>query len=349
MWSRRTIFGVSLAGLASVSTSTLGESKKRKNKKKKKRCKGGTVRCKKVCTNLKNNQTNCGACGNVCQGQLNCVNGSCRCQGAICQLTGFDYSSVVALGIAVDSSGNIVAAVTDDELRVYSQSGEILRTIGEFGLEPGEFRSPNGVAIGNDGTLYVADTDNQRVQRIAPNGTIDVWEQNGSPYEIAVNSTGVVYVALDDQIRRLSPSGQVAYSWGPDGTDTTVFDDIGGIAVDNDGAVYATDTSFNSVYRFVDGGAGNVVLEWSVSGTGADPGEFNNPTGIAVTAGLVLIVDEDNDRFQALRTTDGAFLFQWQLIVEDYLDSPRAIAIGPDGKVYVAGFGDFGIYQLGDG
>ena len=41
---------------------------------------------------------------------------------------------------------------------------------GTSGEEPGQFREPMGIAVDNEGNVYVADARNQRVQKFTPQG-----------------------------------------------------------------------------------------------------------------------------------------------------------------------------------
>jgi tripartite motif-containing protein 2/3/tripartite motif-containing protein 71 len=59
-----------------------------------------------------------------------------------------------------------------------SPDGRLLLSWGSRGSGPGEFVGPKGVSIDpTTGRLYVADTGNGRVQRLAPDGTPEVsWQ-----------------------------------------------------------------------------------------------------------------------------------------------------------------------------
>ena len=70
------------------------------------------------------------------------------------------------LFIALDYQGNVVVA--DDKnncLKVFDcNTGDLLRTIGSFGSQVGQFKSPSGVAFDGNGNIIVADKINHRVQ-----------------------------------------------------------------------------------------------------------------------------------------------------------------------------------------
>jgi len=81
-------------------------------------------------------------------------------------------------------------------------SGEVLRTIGESGGEPGQFKIPNSIALDSAGNIYVSDTHNWRVQKLNPAGK-PVWVrgtpgymlgQFGRPRGIRVGPDDIVYV-----------------------------------------------------------------------------------------------------------------------------------------------------------
>jgi len=69
------------------------------------------------------------------------------------------------VGLGVDVSGNIyVSSTRDSQIRIYHRNGFLLSTFGRTGAEIGEFNSPAGLWIDGTNRLYVADTNNGRVQ-----------------------------------------------------------------------------------------------------------------------------------------------------------------------------------------
>jgi DNA-binding beta-propeller fold protein YncE len=73
-------------------------------------------------------------------------------------------------GLAADSSGNVY--ITDPsigQIEVFGQDGRPLYRFGQTGQETGQFNGPEGLWI-ESGCLYVADTNNRRVQEFRING-----------------------------------------------------------------------------------------------------------------------------------------------------------------------------------
>lgn len=68
------------------------------------------------------------------------------------------------MGIAVDSSGNIVVADKNDRVQVIRQDGTFIHAVGRNGRGPGELHGPGGVAVDGAGNIVVADCKNRRVQ-----------------------------------------------------------------------------------------------------------------------------------------------------------------------------------------
>src|SRR5262245_42172940 len=74
---------------------------------------------------------------------------------------------------------------------------------GETGSGPGQFRFPASVAVGQTGTVYVADSDNDRIQRFDEGGAfLGEWGGSGAgpgqfatPEAVDVDASGNVYVA----------------------------------------------------------------------------------------------------------------------------------------------------------
>ncbi len=81
-------------------------------------------------------------------------------------------------------------------------TGDVLRTFGSPGGEPGQFKIPNSLCVDAEGFVYVSDTHNWRIQKLTSRGK-SVWVkgapgyllgQFGRPRGIRVADDGVIYV-----------------------------------------------------------------------------------------------------------------------------------------------------------
>lgn len=107
------------------------------------------------------------------------------------------------------------------------QTGEVLRTLGSRGEEPGQFQTPNSLSVGPDGYLYVSDTMNWRVQKLTRQGE-PIWAkgtpgfrlgQFGRPRGLRVGPDGIIYVAdaATELIQMLNSDGEVLMHFGGPG------------------------------------------------------------------------------------------------------------------------------------
>jgi secreted PhoX family phosphatase len=132
-------------------------------------------------------------------------------------------------GVAVDRLGNVyVADDRNQAVRKITSDGMVTTLAGLAGKsgdadgnnDTARFHFPHGVAGGNSGDVYVADTWNGTVRRISPNGVVTTLGsgakaraavQFGLPHGIAVDGSDNVYVV--DQwnctICKISPDGEV--------------------------------------------------------------------------------------------------------------------------------------------
>jgi len=118
-----------------------------------------------------------------------------------------------ANAIAVDDSGDIYVATFDHYVEVYDSNGNLLRKIGKgSGRELEKFWFPTGIAVDKEGVVYVADTENGRIQMFKSDGTFLGSTPRGY-YELAhmfIGADGYIYAAdlFHNVVRIISPFGE---------------------------------------------------------------------------------------------------------------------------------------------
>ena len=107
-------------------------------------------------------------------------------------------------GLAVDPSGNLYAADTGrNRILVFSPDGTLLNQIGRGGSSLGEFTQPMALGFAPDGSFFVADWENSRIERFDAAATAtDAWSGGFRPFGIAVDAAGRVF-APDTERRRV--------------------------------------------------------------------------------------------------------------------------------------------------
>lgn len=230
-----------------------------------------------------------------------------------------------------------------------------------------EINNPTSLAAGPDGSLYLADTLNNRVRRITPDGVITTFAGTGEPAEkgddgpaveaalleptgIAVADDGTVYVTspVGGTIRRIDPSGTITtltrFAPSPDegrrATEVPV-EDITGITVDGTGkpTMAVNQDQLHSVDEagrlHVESATGNHVVtgpDGSTYVAGAASVDRHYPDGTVMPVMGYGVGVEPLDGQQAIAS---------RMLIQ-------GLAISPDGELYVAGEKD--VYRIdGDG
>src|ERR1044072_4929441 len=208
-------------------------------------------------------------------------------------------------GIAVAKDGTIYVADAGEKNLIHKISRE--GTITTFSTG---FNTPSALAIDANGNLYVADTSNNRIGKVAPDGTVSTIAGDGTAgyrdgpaaqarfnglVGIAVDTRGNVFVAdtYNDRVRMISTDGQVSTVAGagsPGYTDAdgnaALFDTPCGIAVAQDGTLIIADTGNDRLRRIDKDGN---VSAFTVNGE-----SLSSPIGLALTHDNVLYVTELN-------------------------------------------------------
>src|ERR1017187_4986606 len=187
-------------------------------------------------------------------------------------------------GVAVDGPGNLyIAEFGNNRVRKVSTNGNISTLAGSgvsgYSGDKGQAASamlngPQGVAVDSAGNVYIADTANNRVRMVAPNGVITTVAGTGAagvsgdgglavnalvgnPGALATDSVGNVYIADGSaRVRKLFPSGIITtiagagtrgYSGDGGAATSAKLNGPSAVAVDNQGGLYVADTLNNAV------------------------------------------------------------------------------------------------------
>jgi uncharacterized protein (TIGR03437 family) len=228
------------------------------------------------------------------------------------------------VGIAVDGSGNIYFTERDAHvIRKVAANGTVSTIAGTgtagFSGDRGpatlaQLNTPTGLDFDNAGNLYVADTNNDAIRRIAPEGTITtVAGNNGrgyggdggsaigatlnAPQGVAVDASGTLYIAdtFNHRIRSVATGGGIATFAGngfpgfsgdnnPASGATLLFPTD--VAADRQGNILIADQGNNRIRRVAKGTittiAGGPADVQVTEGFFATAVRLNGPTGIAV-------------------------------------------------------------------
>ena len=188
------------------------------------------------------------------------------------------------------------------------------------------FSNPTGVALDTNGNIFIADQWNALIRKITPDGLVStvvgpaakLWRPSG----VAAGPDGNVYFtdSVNNTIKRATPAGVVTVVAGPNSpfkkgtTDgpgqLALFSNPFGLAIDNAGNIFVTDTGNHTIREISPFGpewnvstiAGDItqtnssgsIIAGSTDGTNT-VARFKNPYGVAVdSTGNLFVVDTGN-------------------------------------------------------
>lgn len=244
-------------------------------------------------------------------------------------------------GIVVDANDNIYVVDTGNHrIRMITADGEVKTLAGggatAWGLggyadgkgDAARFNAPYGVAISQDGDLYVTDTENNRIRKVTLDGVVTTvagvgvdgaadgpgnQAQFNSPRGIVVDTLGNIFIAdaLNNRIRKIDTKGVVSTFVGDgaagreDGEGRNArFNVPSGMTIDKENSLYVADT-FNNLIRKVTLAA----HVYTLAGTGksgyldgrVDQATFSGPTALAFDpVGRLYITDLANNRIRVI-------------------------------------------------
>lgn len=126
-----------------------------------------------------------------------------------------------------------------------------MSSFGQIGQDKGQLFNPHGVVCDDNGTVYIVEWSNKRVQSFTPEGKLlrvfekpEKDEELDFPTSVAVDKNGRVYVSDYDKHRKfLASFGQIGNELGQ-------FHKPTGIQVDNKGILYVCDRRNDRIQAF---------------------------------------------------------------------------------------------------
>lgn len=238
-------------------------------------------------------------------------------------------------GLALDAQGNLyVGDVANHRIRKITSDGMVSTLAGRykgFADRPGlsaKFNHPYGVTVDSMSNVYVADSYNNRIRKITPDGDVTTLAGNGNdgfvdgegavaelyvPIGIVADGRGNVYVGDEgnSSIRKIDQDGHVTtlagngkFSFSDGVGRNAAFNAPGGIAIDGDGNLFVADYLNNCIRKVTPSGevtkiAGN--LQKGFADGPVSEAQFYYPFGIAVDAtGNVYVGDHFNHRIRKI-------------------------------------------------
>lgn len=212
-------------------------------------------------------------------------------------------------GVAILKDGNLAFSNThDSKILIFSPTGKLLRSFGQYGTGPGCFLLVTGLCVDPEGYIYAADYGGpfDRISKWTPDGKlVATWSGHGEgprqfrrPCGLAISKEGDLLVADvgNHRIQRLDHitgayKGSIGTRGRNDGQLTYPF----GVAVDHEGQIYTAEFGAHRVQKW--SAAGQFMASWGKPGHGH--GQLANPRGITVDKDEnVYVADTMNNRVQ---------------------------------------------------
>jgi sugar lactone lactonase YvrE len=235
--------------------------------------------------------------------------------------------------VAFDRLGNVyIADALNQRIRKIDTSG-VIRTLAGNGVEgyggdggpalQASFNQPHGVAVDSRGNVYIADSGNNRIRVVTPQGAVRTVAGNGLPGATGDDGPAANAQVKDPKSLFMGPNDQL----------------------------YIADTGNNRV-RKINLATGKISTVAGVTRAGADGdggpairAALNSPRGVWVVGGNVYIADSDNHKIRRVNsdgiisTIAGTGLAGWTgdggRASDAALYDPRAVAVDSEGRVFI--------------
>jgi len=241
-------------------------------------------------------------------------------------------------------------------VQLIDADGTFIRTFGSVGAALGQFSGPAvvfGIEVTPSGVIYVADRFNYRIQVFDSSGNnpFDFGSPGGGDGQFAagVGPFGVAYDTVRNNVIVTDPGNSRIQIFDSSGNYLSDFT-TGPIPIK-----VATDGTY--IYVTLAFGGQNIVevydfngnFQFRFGGTGVGPGQFNEPVGIAVDNGRIIVSDVTNQRIQVFDTSGNfQFLFGSGGAGPGQFLNPWGVDVDRSGNIYVTDNGGNDRIQIFD-
>ncbi len=196
-----------------------------------------------------------------------------------------------------------------------------------------QLHSPSGVAVDNNGNIYIVDNSSHCIRKVDTNGIITtvvgtacvsgstgdgglaINAELSCPEDVAVDSAGNIYIAdrhnhrirkvtiSDGKINTVAGNGNYGYSGDNNFATAAQLNNPTGVAVDSSRNIYIADGDNYCIRKVTTGGiintiAGNGTKGYSGENVDATTAKLNEFCGVTVDNGNIYIADTNNDRIR---------------------------------------------------
>jgi sugar lactone lactonase YvrE len=210
---------------------------------------------------------------------------------------------------------------------------------GAQGSAIGEFDSPRDIAVDAEGNVYIADTNNNRIQKFTSDGShllsIETAASGNGvfthPWSVAIDSDNNIFFVANSSIFKYADDGAYITDFASGGSGGG--SGSGSIAIAASGSLFYLNINDNIVNRFTSSDGTNYSLAASWGSPGANTGQFNLGYGANIeidSQGNVYVSDYGNTRVQKF-AQDGTYLQSFIGLYQAYIN----VAIDINDRVFV--------------
>jgi tripartite motif-containing protein 71 len=211
---------------------------------------------------------------------------------------------------------------------------------GSAGGGNGQFNEIGGIEIDASGNVWVADTNNARIQKFNAKGEYlasyygKLGEELVWPHGIEIDSSGNLWIADAVFIQKFNAKGEYLSRFGSEGSGNGQFEWANDLAIDSSGNVWVADLHNHRIQKFNSAGA----YQSQFGGFGSGNGQLSEPSSIAIdSSGNLWVADSGNNRIQKFNAK-GEYQSQFGTkgSGNGQLLNPRGIEIDSSGNLWVA-------------